>query len=97
MGKGLSALVFPTSDPEKSKELLSIVLGGQPAFDDPHYVGWQVAGLNVGLDPNGENRGMAGATPFFEVDDIRETVAALTAAGATIVEDVEPVGGGQSS
>ncbi len=94
MGKGLSALVFPTSDPAKTKELLSRVLGAEPAFDDPYYVGWQIAGLNIGLDPNGENRGMAGATPFFEVDDIRETVAALKAAGATIEEDVRPVGGG---
>lgn len=34
MGKGLSALVFPTSDPAKAKALLSHVLGAEPAFDD---------------------------------------------------------------
>jgi predicted enzyme related to lactoylglutathione lyase len=95
MGKGLSALVFPTSDPAKSKELLSLVLGAPPAFDDAYYVGWQVEGLNIGLDPNGENRGMAGATPFFEVADIREMVATLKSAGATIEEDVRAVGGGR--
>jgi predicted enzyme related to lactoylglutathione lyase len=94
MDKGLGALVFPTSDPAKTKELLSLVLGGKPDFDDAYYVGWQVAGLNIGLDPNGRNRGMKGATPFFEVDDIRETVAALKAAGATIEEDVRRVDGG---
>lgn len=57
-------------------------------------MGFQIAGLSIGLDPNGKNRGMTGATPFFEVDDIRETVAALKAAGAAIEEDVRPVGGG---
>ena len=94
MGKGLKALVFPTSNLAKSRELLSRVLGIDPVFDDPAYVGFQLGGLDIGLDPNGKSRGMTGATPMFEVDDIRETVAALTAAGATIVEDVEPVGGG---
>jgi predicted enzyme related to lactoylglutathione lyase len=96
MDKSLSSLVFPTSDLAKSKELLSRVLGADPVFDDPHYVGFQVGGLDIGLDPNGKSRGMTGATPFFEVDDIRETVDALTTAGATIVEDVRPVGGGRS-
>lgn len=94
MDKGLKALVFPTTNLAQSKELLSVVLGVDPVFDDPAYVGFQVGGLDIGLDPNGKIRGMTGATPMFEVDDIRKTVAALTAAGATIVEDVEPVGAG---
>jgi predicted enzyme related to lactoylglutathione lyase len=94
MGKGLKAVVFPTSDLTKSKEILSLALGVAPVFDEPHYVGFQVGGLDIGLDPNGASRGMTGATPMFEVDDIRETVATMTAAGCSIVEDVEPVGGG---
>jgi predicted enzyme related to lactoylglutathione lyase len=94
MSKGLKALVFPTSDLAKSKELLSHILGVAPVFDEPFYVGFQVNGLDIGLDPNGAGRGMTGATPMFEVDDIRATVAAMTAAGCAIVEDVESVGGG---
>ncbi len=94
MTKGLTALVFPTADVAKSKQLFSRVLGAEPAFDEPFYVGWQIGGLNIGLDPNGKSRGMTGATPVFEVDDIRKTVADLVAVGCTIVEDVEPVGGG---
>jgi predicted enzyme related to lactoylglutathione lyase len=94
MGKGLTALMFPTSDLAKSKELFSRLLGAEPAFDEPFYVGWQFGGFSIGLDPSGPARGMTGATPVFEVDDIRETVAALEAAGAAIVEDVQPVGGG---
>ena len=93
MSKGMTALVFPTSDPEKAKELFTRVFGA-PVFDEPFYIGWQVGGLNVGLDPNGKDRGMTGATPVFEVDDIRRTVDDLVAGGATLVEDVQPVGGG---
>jgi predicted enzyme related to lactoylglutathione lyase len=94
MSNGLKAVVFPTSDLAKSKELLSLVLGVAPVFDEPYYVGFQVKGLDIGLDPNGASRGMTGATPMIEVDDIRATVDAMTAMGATIVEDVEPMGGG---
>lgn len=94
MTNRLTALMFPTSDVAKSKELFSRLLEAAPVFDEPFYVGWQIAGLNVGLDPNGAARGMTGATPVFEVEDIRETVVALVAGGATIVEDVQPVGGG---
>jgi predicted enzyme related to lactoylglutathione lyase len=95
MDKGLSALVFPTSDLAKAKELLSRALSVDPAFDTPDYVGFQLGGLDIGLDPNGKSRGMTGATPFFEVDDIRETIAALKSSGATLAEDVRPVGGGR--
>jgi len=94
MDKGLTAVVYPTSDLAKSKALLSRVLGVDPTYDDPYYVGFEVNGLQIGLAPDGEERGMTGATPMFEVDDIRETVAALRAAGATMVEDVRSVGGG---
>jgi predicted enzyme related to lactoylglutathione lyase len=94
MPNRLTALMFPTSDMAKSKELLSRALGADPVFDEPFYVGWQIGGLNIGLDPSGEERGMTGATPVFEVDDIQETFAAMVAAGATIVERVQPAGGG---
>jgi predicted enzyme related to lactoylglutathione lyase len=94
MNSRLTAVVYPTSDLAKAKAMLSRVLGGDPTYDDPYYVGFDVGGLQIGLDPNGEDRGMTGATPMFEVDDIHETVAALKAAGATVVEDVRSVGGG---
>jgi predicted enzyme related to lactoylglutathione lyase len=94
MTRGLTALMFPTSDVAKSKEMFTRLLGVEPVFDEPFYVGWQIEGLSIGLDPSGKDRGMTGVTPVFEVDDIRETLAALLAAGATIVEDVQPVGGG---
>ena len=37
---------------------------------------------------------MTGATPFWDVDDVADAVAALTAAGATVVEAAHDVGGG---
>jgi predicted enzyme related to lactoylglutathione lyase len=57
-------------------------------------VGFQTADQHIGLDPNGRQRGMTGATPFWEVDDIEGVVAGLVEAGATIVEDVHHIGDG---
>jgi len=99
MNTGVSTVVYPVSDLAAAKAVFTRLLGVEPLYDDAYYVGYVLAGQNggvpvLGLDPNGHDRGMTGATPFWAVDDIRATVAALVAAGATIVEDVHDVGGG---
>lgn len=95
MNKGAMTLLYPVSNLESAKALFTALLGTEPMADAPYYVGYQVAGQQIGLDPNGAARGMTGATPFWEVDDISATVAALTDAGATIVEPAHDVGGGK--
>ena len=99
MNKGVSTVVYPVSDLAKAKSIFSRLLGVEPLYDDPYYVGYVLAGQDdgvpiLGLDPNGHSRGMTGATPFWEVDDIQGVVAGLVEAGSTIVEDVHDVGGG---
>jgi len=99
MNKGVSTVVFPVSDLAKAKSVFTRLLGVEPIYDDPYYVGYSLSGEEggvpiLGLDPNGHSRGMTGATPFWEVDDIEGAVAGLVEAGATIIEDVHGVGGG---
>jgi predicted enzyme related to lactoylglutathione lyase len=94
MNTGVSTVVFPVSDLASAKAVFTGLLGVEPAQDAPYYVGFRVAGQDIGLDPNGHARGMTGATPFWEVDDIADTSAALTAAGAALVEASHDVGGG---
>jgi len=94
MNKGVSTVLYPVSDLTSAKAIFSTLLGVDPMYDEPYYVGFAVAGQNIGLDPNGTSRGMTGATPFWEVDDIADVVAALAAAGAMVVEAAHDVGGG---
>lgn len=98
MNKGVSTVVFPVSDLASAKAVFSSLLGVEPLYDDPYYVGYALAEDSdvpiLGLDPNGHKRGMTGATPFWEVDDIRVAVDELAETGATVVEDVHDVGGG---
>ncbi len=100
MNKGVSTVVYPVSDLAKAKSLFTRLMGVEPAYDTPYYVGYRTAEQGdseapiLGLDPNGHKRGMTGATATWAVDDIRGTVAALVEAGATIIEDTHDVGGG---
>ena len=87
-------MLYPVSDLASGKALFTRLLGVEPIADESYYVGFQVASQHIGLDPNGARRGMTGATPFFDVDEIRDVVGALVEDGATIAEDVRDVGGG---
>jgi len=95
MSGGIKTILFPTSDIEGTKRLFTQLLGVEPFVDEPYYVGFQVGDVQVGIDPTGEDRGMTGATPFFEVDDIKAAVEGLKASGADLIEDVRSVGGGK--
>ncbi|MGV8083590.1 MAG: VOC family protein [Coriobacteriia bacterium] len=94
MDKSVKTVIYPVSDLASAKALFSSLLGAQPTYDDPYYVGFQLGDQQIGLDPNGKQRGMTGATPFWEVDDIESMVAELAEAGATTVEAVHDIGGG---
>jgi predicted enzyme related to lactoylglutathione lyase len=92
--KGVSTVLYPVSDLPKAKALFTRLLGVEPVADAPYYVGFQSGDVQIGLDPSGDERGMTGATPFWDVEDIRGKVAGLVEAGATIVEGAHDVGGG---
>ncbi len=94
MIKGVSVVLYPVSDLASAKALFTRLLGVEPVADAPYYVGFQLESQHIGLDPNGTRRGMTGATPFFEVEGIREVVSALVEKGATVVEDAHDVGAG---
>jgi len=95
MSGEVKTILFPTSDIEASKQLFIRLLDTEPFVDEPYYVGFQVGDIQIGIDPTGEERGMTGATPFFEVPDIIASVDELRASGADLVEDVRSVGGGK--
>ena len=92
MNQGVTTVVYPVKDLAKAKALFSALLGVEPYADAPYYVGYKVAGQDIGLDPNGHKHGM---TPYYQVDDIKQSLQALLDAGATPVQDVKDVGGGK--
>ena len=94
MNKDVNIVLYPVSDLARAKALFVRLLGADPTSDAPYYVGFQSGNQQIGLDPTGDKRGMKGATPFWDVDDIQSVAAGLVEVGATIVEDAHDVGGG---
>lgn len=94
MLKGLRTVIYKVDDIEKAKEWYSSVLGFGPYFDEPFYVGYNVGGYELGLDPDAADS-VRGDSPgaFWGVDDIASSVENLRAGGAEIVADVTEVGG----
>jgi len=69
------------------------VLGKEPYFDQPFYVGFEVGGFELGLIPDGEP-GAKGSIAYWGVADATAALARLRELGAVLRDDVMDVGGG---
>ena len=49
---GLRTAIYPVTDLAKARSWYSAVLGVAPYFDEPFYVGFNVGGFELGLDPD---------------------------------------------
>ena len=92
----VNTLIYPVADLAAAKPVFTTLLGAEPHTDESYYVGYSVDGQEIALDPSGHRKGLTGATPFWSVDDLEATVAALTAAGATVSQQPTEVGGGRT-
>lgn len=93
MTAGMNTIIYPVKDLEAARRLYRALLGVEPYVDEKYYVGFRVAGLELGLDPNGYAKGMAGPLGYWHVDDIHQTVDALVSHGAQLEGDITNVGG----
>lgn len=93
MFQGLRTAIYPTPDLARGKEWYRQVLGRDPYFDEPFYVGFSVGGFELGLIPDGE-AGLSGVQVFWGVPDAAAELARLIALGALVHEPVKEVGGG---
>lgn len=95
MTEGMKTIIYPVEDLAAAKAMYSTLLGVQPYMDQPYYVGFQVGGQDVGLDPQGHRTGTGGPVGYWHVDDISARLEALVAAGAEITQEIKDVGGGK--
>ncbi len=68
------------------------MLGKQPYFNEPFYVGFDVGGYELGLIPT-ESLPL-GPVTYFGVDDIQVAVSKAIENGASIEEEISDVGDG---
>ena len=91
--QGIKTVLHPVADVAKAKPVYAALLGVEPQTDGEYYVGFEVAGQHVGLNPNGDVS--AGPVYYWHVSDLEARRDALVAAGATVIQDATPVGGGR--
>lgn len=95
MFQGLRTVIYHVDDLAKAKEWYSTVLNIKPYFDKPFYVGFDVGGYELGLNP-----AMSGVTKgnntiaYWGVKNADEAYQRLQDLGATKHHNVQDVGGG---
>jgi predicted enzyme related to lactoylglutathione lyase len=91
----LRTVVYHVPDLEKAKNWYIGITGIEPYFDEPFYVGFDINGYELGLDPDmtGITTGNM-STAYWAVNAIEEKLEQLRAAGATITHPLSEVGGG---
>jgi len=94
MLKKLRTVIYHVNDLPAAKQWYIKATGIDPYFDEPFYVGFDINGFELGLDPSLENAGAGNHTEsYWAVDDIHEAVKKFSGLGATLVQDVHNVGG----
>jgi predicted enzyme related to lactoylglutathione lyase len=93
---GLRTVVFKVTDLEIAKAWYSKTFAIKPYFDQPFYVGYEVGGYELGLDPSSENRkpGLGGATAYWGVTDLVATLEKLRREDVEIIVPLQEVGEG---
>jgi predicted enzyme related to lactoylglutathione lyase len=93
--QGVLTILHPVSDLEAAKAVYTALLGMAPTADSAYYVGFEAAGQQIGLVPQGGGQDMASPVAYWHVADIEAKLAEVTAAGATVKQPARDVGGGR--
>lgn len=91
---GLRTVIYHAPDLAGAKAWYTAAFGVAPYFDEPYYVGFQVGGYELGLDPD-VSRVTVGnnAVAYWGVDDIESAYARFLDQGAEPRDPVKDVGG----
>src|SRR4051812_46364482 len=94
--QGLRTVIYHAPDLEKTKGWYSTILGIDPYFDQPFYVGFNVGGYELGLDPDASTTpgGKGGVVAYWGVADSEAAYRRLISQGATERTGVQEVGEG---
>jgi len=91
---GLRTVGYKVGNITAAKEWYTKILGVPPYFDEPFYVGFNVGGYELGLQPAEATGGPATANvvTYWGVDSVDQTYSELLANGATPLEKPTDVG-----
>ena len=95
---GLRTVIYHVNDLEKARAWYARAAGVDPYFDHSCYVGFNVGGYELGLDPDVSDKAGAGdsgnAVAYWGVENLESSLARLLEIGATLHTNVQDVGEG---
>ena len=93
--QGLRTVIFHVPDLERAKRWYAAAFGVQPYYDQPYYVGFNIGGFELGLDPDPDSGkpGAGGSVAYWGVADIEAAFRQFVSAGGEAVAPVRDVGG----
>ena len=92
---GLRTTIYMVEDITEATEWYSKAFGTKPYFDEPFYVGFNIGGYELGLQPEERDKDLKTENVFsyWGVDDIHQAYKHLLNLGATKHEAPNNVGG----
>jgi predicted enzyme related to lactoylglutathione lyase len=93
---GLRTCIYRVKDLSSATEWYSQLLGIRPYFDQPFYVGFEVGGYELGLQPEEGEKSSPGENveTYWGVENIDAVFAQMLAGGATAHQEPTDVGSG---
>jgi predicted enzyme related to lactoylglutathione lyase len=90
---GLQTVIYKVSDLEKAKAFYSKILGFEPYFDEPFYVGYSVAGFELGLQTSDTvSQPVDNVETYWGVADIHASYQSMLDDGAMVHTEPQNVG-----
>ena len=96
MALGLRTVVYHVPDLARAKAWYEAAFEVKPYFDEPFYVGFNIGGFELGLDPDPDagTAGPGGSVAYWGVPSIEPAVAHFVSVGAALLAPSKEVGGG---
>lgn len=91
----LRSIVYHVKDLQEAKKWYAETFDIDPYFDELFYVGFDINGFELGLDPDTSHYpgGLHNIT-YWKVDDIHASFSTLKSKGVKINQEITDVGGG---
>jgi len=93
---GLRTAIYKVSDINTAKDWYARVFENQPYFDEPFYVGFEIGGYELGLQPEETpvTDKKESVLTYWGVNDVQKEYDRFSASGASEHEKPTEVGGG---
>lgn len=90
---GLRTVIYHAPDLAAAKAWYTAAFGVAPYFDQPYYVGFQIGGFELGLDPNTSGVSVGNnAVAYWGVADIDDAHRRMLTSGAVAHHAIQDVG-----